>query len=558
VVYPANHSPTLDVSWPDPAVTYAVGEVIHATATASDPEDGPLTVSWSSRLEHCYALTDCHDHFGETADGPTFDLAMEGHDGDTQLWLTVAATDSHGATTTSDFAVQPRQRRVTVSSAWPAAFTIADTQTSTTLLTEGMTVSVVAPEKGFDGLSTFVSWVDGPTSRIRQITVGSADLELGAVYRTPIDDRYESDAAFRTRMGDPTGAEQGDLAVRSRTFAGGVAYWSPTAGVHFVAGSIERVYAALGGPAWCGVPTTDELLTNPVGGYYNHFTRSCSIFWGSGAGAHSVNGKIRELWGSLGWERSLLGYPTTNLAPTKARPGYQTRFQNGAIYFSTSTGAQYLTGAISSKYLALGAEASTLRFPTTHTRPTASGGRYQHFEGGSIWWSDTTGARRLVGSIRARYESLGWERSWLGYPVTDVMATPSKNGYLTRFQGGTIYSSSATGARYLRGPILAKYVAMSAEASSLRYPTTDTKTTASGLGRYQHFQGGSMFWSSGTGAHPVTGAIRTAWAKLGYERSWLGYPKSDPYTVSVGIRQNFQRGYMVWNRSTGAVRAYSS
>jgi len=308
---------------------------------------------------------------------------------------------------------------------------------------------VVAPEKGFDGLSKFVSWADGPTSRIRQIKVGPADLELGVVYRTPIDDRYASDAAFRTKMGDPTGAEQGDLAVRARTFAGGVAYWSPAAGVHWVSGSIARVYAALGGPAWCGVPTTDELRTNPVGGYYNHFTRSCSIFWGSGAGAHSVNGQIRALWGSLGWEKSLLGYPTTNFAPTKARPGYQTRFQKGAIYYSTSTGAQYLTGAISSKYLALGAEASTLRFPTTHTRPTATGGRYQHFQGGSIFWSGTTGAHHLTGAIRARYESLGWERSW------------------------------------------------------------------------------------------------------------LGYPKSDPYTVSVGIRQNFQRGYLVWNRSTGAVRAYS-
>ncbi|HEY9494625.1 MAG TPA: PQQ-dependent sugar dehydrogenase [Intrasporangium sp.] len=448
VVYPANHSPILDVTWPDPAATYAVGEVIHASATASDQEDGPVSVSWSSRLEHCYSLTDCHEHYGETGDGPTFDIAMEGHDGDTRLWLTAAATDSRGATTTSDFAVQPRQRRVTISSTWPAAFTIADTQTSSTLLTEGMTVSVVAPEKGFDGLSTFVSWADGPTSRIRQIKVGPADLELGAVYRTPIDNRYASDAAFRTKMGDPTGAEQGDLAVRSRTFVGGVAYWSPAAGVHWVSGSIARAYAALGGTAWCGVPTTDELRTNPVGGYYNHFTRSCSIFWGSGAGAHSVNGQIRALWGSLGWEKSLLGYPTTNFAPTKARPGYQTRFQKGAIYYSTSTGAHYLTGVVLSKYLALAAEGSALRFPTTHTRSTATGGRFQHFQGGSI------------------------------------------------------------------------------------------------------------FWSSSTGAHHVTGAIHSTWAKLGYERSWLGYPKSDPYTVSVGIRQNFQRGYLVWNRSTGTVKAY--
>ncbi|HEX5967764.1 MAG TPA: PQQ-dependent sugar dehydrogenase, partial [Intrasporangium sp.] len=113
VVYPANHSPALEVTWPDPTATYAVGEVIHASATASDREDGPLTVSWSTRLEHCYTLTDCHQHYGETGDGPTFDIAMQGHDGDTRLWLTAAASDSHGAMTTSEFAVQPRQRWVT-------------------------------------------------------------------------------------------------------------------------------------------------------------------------------------------------------------------------------------------------------------------------------------------------------------------------------------------------------------------------------------------------------------------------------------------------------------
>ncbi|WP_353510381.1 PQQ-dependent sugar dehydrogenase [Intrasporangium sp.] len=556
VVYPANHSPTLNVNWPDSAVTYAVGEVIHASATASDPEDGRLSVSWSSRLEHCYTLTDCHQHYGVTGQGPTFDLPMEGHEGDTQLWLTASASDSHGATTTSDFAVQPRQHRVTVSSTWPAAFTIGDTQTTSTLLTEGMTVSVVAADKGFDGLSTFVSWADGPTSRSRPITIGPADLTLSAVYRTPIDDRYESDAAFRTKMGEPTGAEQGDLALRSKAFAGGVAHWSPTAGVHFVTGAIGKLYAALGGPGWCSVPTTDELPTNPVGGYYNHFTRGCSIFWSSATGAHSVNGVIRDLWASLGWERSLLGYPTTNLAPTAARPGYQTRFQRGAIYYSGSTGAQYLTGPISAKYLGIGAEGSPLQFPTTPTRNTPSGGQYQHFQGGSIYWSSSTGAHRLGGSIRSLYASLGWERSWLGYPVTDIMLTPSKNGYLTRFQGGTIYWSGATGSRYLGGPILTKYVSMGAEASVLRYPTTHTANTASGLGRYQHFQGGSLFWSSATGAHPVTGAIRSTWAKLGYERSWLGYPKSDPYAVSGGVRQNFQHGYLVWSRSTGAVKAY--
>ena len=128
---------------------------------------------------------------------------------------------------------------------------------------------------------------------------------------------------------------------------------------------------------------------------------------------------------------------------------------------------------------------------------------------------------------------------------------------LTRFQGGTVYyGSAATGARYVTGATLTKYTAMKAEASVLKYPTTHTNPTARKDGTYQHFQGGSIFWSASTGAHPVTGAIRSKYAALGWERSFLGYPKSDPFAVTGGIRQNFQGGYLVWARATGVVTAH--
>ena len=79
-----NHAPVLAVTWPDPSATYAVGDVIHASATSSDAEEGSaLTVQWSSRFEHCYSIADCHQHYGSGATGPVFDLAMEGHSGDT-------------------------------------------------------------------------------------------------------------------------------------------------------------------------------------------------------------------------------------------------------------------------------------------------------------------------------------------------------------------------------------------------------------------------------------------------------------------------------------------
>jgi uncharacterized protein with LGFP repeats len=51
----------------------------------------------------------------------------------------------------------------------------------------------------------------------------------------------------------------------------------------------------------------------------------------------------------------------------------------------------------------------------------------------------------------------------------------------------------------------------------------------------------------------VTGGIRTRWRALGAERSYLGFPSSDEFSTSTGTRQNYQRGYIAWNRTTGRI-----
>ncbi|MDF3046214.1 MAG: repeat-containing protein involved in peptidoglycan biosynthesis [Ornithinibacter sp.] len=449
-VYPSNHAPVLDVDWPDPSVTYAVDEVVRASATWSDQEEASgLEVKWSSRFEHCYDVADCHQHYGTEGAGPSFDLAMEGHSGDTELIITASVTDSRGAQDTEEFSVTPRQRRVTIDSTWPAAFTMDDEPVSTGLFTEGQDVAVVAPATGFDRLSGFEKWGDGSTSLSRTITVPDTDTTLEATYLTPIDRRYAEDATFRAKVGGTSGVEQGDLALRSRVFTIGTAYWTPTAGVHFVKGAIRSGYNARGGPAWCGAPTTDELPTPGPAGYYNDFARGCSYHWSSTTGAHFTKGAIRTLYTSMGRQQSLLGFPTVD----ETRGGYG-------------------------------------------------------------------------------------------------------NGWFSVFQGGRIYWSSTTGARWMTGDIRARYVAMGAEKSFLHYPTTNYLVTASGKGRYQHFQGGSIFWSSATGAHPVGGVIRQKWASLGWERSWLGYPRTGEFLITNGRRQNFQYGYITWNRTTGVVSTY--
>lgn len=151
------------------------------------------------------------------------------------------------------------------------------------------------------------------------------------------------------------------------------------------------------------------------------------------------------------------------------------------------------------------------------------------------------------GAIRPRYDAV----RFLGAPRTVEMAT--SGGRVQWFDGGRIYWSTGTGAREVYGAILGTYLRHADTAGFLGFPVTGELPTPDGPGRYNHFQGGSVYWSPTTGAWEVHGAIRAKWAELGWERSRLGYPISDEYAIAGGRRSNFQNGYITWTATGGAV-----
>jgi hypothetical protein len=94
---------------------------------------------------------------------------------------------------------------------------------------------------------------------------------------------------------------------------------------------------------------------------------------------------------------------------------------------------------IDNKYRECGGEHGFLGRPIGPEGQTPDGrGRFRHFEGGSIYASIETGAHALHGAIRAKWAELGWETSFLGYPISDEMPTPDGRGWYSRFEGGTI------------------------------------------------------------------------------------------------------------------------
>lgn len=163
-------------------------------------------------------------------------------------------------------------------------------------------------------------------------------------------------------------------------------------------------------------------------------------------------------------------------------------------------------------------------------------------------------------TIDQKYRNYTGPEGLLGAATTAESVAPDGVGHFRHFNGGSIYWTPTTCAWEVHGSIRAKWSGMGWETSVLGYPVSDETITPDGRGRYSHFQGGSVYYTPFTGAHEVHGLIRNKWASLGWERSALGYPMSDETDEFNGSgRFNvFEHGTIHWNRSTNAVTVNSN
>lgn len=183
----------------------------------------------------------------------------------------------------------------------------------------------------------------------------------------------------------------------------------------------------------------------------------------------------------------------------------------------TKVGSITVFGDIEKKWLALGGGAGLLKQPLAGEAPTFDGaGRAETFQGGVISWHPTIGAHEVHGSILARWQQIARER--YGYPITDESPCPDNIGRFNHFRAvqlagqpeASIYWSPASGAWEVYGAIRAKWASMGWERSVLGYPVEAEHDQAGG-GRTQRFQGGVVTWTPGGGAaeHAVSGDTAT-------------------------------------------------
>lgn len=166
------------------------------------------------------------------------------------------------------------------------------------------------------------------------------------------------------------------------------------------------------------------------------------------------------------------------------------------------------------------------------------------YASGSVPSAPPTGS-----AIAQAYAALGGAGSYLGVATGAEHAIPG--GSEQDFAGGSIFWSSATGAHAVHGAILAGYLAGGGPAV-LGFPTGDEAAAGTGDGRFSTFTWSTLAWTRAGGVKTVGGAINGLYRSLGGPTGLLGLPTSDEQGAGDGRWSSFDLGVIGWAAATGA------
>ena len=348
-------------------------------------------------------------------------------------------------------------------------------------------------------------------------------------------------------LGEPQSAERAVPGGRAQSFARGQVFWSSGTGAHAVVGAVLGRYLAGGGPEAYGLPTTDEGYGGVAGARSSTFQRA-RIWWSPSTGAQAVQGAVLERYLATGAAGGPLGLPTTDERDGEVAGSRLSVFQYGRVYWSAGTGAHEMYGAILARYLAVGG-------PVRFGLPTAGevdrdGARAVSTQRGRLYWTARAGAASLQGAVLEHYDATGGAGRY-GLPLGDELVDGRTGTPYSVLGRGEIHWSPATGAHAVIGSVLGRWRSLGGPASPLGLPTSDERDSAAAGGRVSLFARGEVHWSSATGAWEVLGAIRERWLAAGGAGSALGLPVSGEYDVPGGRRSDFAHGSISWTAATG-------
>ncbi len=188
----AGNSPPDVTMTPSATLTWAVGDAIAFSASATDVQDGAVPAaafSWTWAIAHCRP-DECHEHVVQTFSGVTSGtFPAPDHPYPSHLTVTLVVTDADGLATTVERELQPRTGVIAATSS-PAgialhAYAENDLIDLPATGIVGSSIVLDAPPSATvgEGSYAFDHWSDGSVDAIHTVPVVAGTTTRKAVYR---------------------------------------------------------------------------------------------------------------------------------------------------------------------------------------------------------------------------------------------------------------------------------------------------------------------------------------------------------------------------------------
>jgi len=288
------------------------------------------------------------------------------------------------------------------------------------------------------------------------------------------------------------------------------------------AAEIEAEYAAQGGVAGLGSPTSDVMKLTKNGGGYARAYVSGSVYWSPSTGAKTVrSGPMRDYYFANGGADGALGWPAHNQQGVTrgSTQGVAQAFTGGSVYAGPS-GTFVVREPMLTRYFAYSGAAGALGWPLIEQVCYETGCR-QNFEGGVIV-SSSAGAFGVLPPVLAAFDAAGGVTGAWGVPVMDAAAVSANGGGLGQaFVKGSAYSRTGGAAFFVSGGVRDYYFSVGGAAGRLGFPVAAAQC-ASGTSCQQQFQAGWILWTAAGGGRIGDPAIDAAYAAAGGPSGVLG------------------------------------
>jgi hypothetical protein len=254
-------------------------------------------------------------------------------------------------------------------------------------------------------------------------------------------------------------------------------------------------------------PKTADFYYDPVtSSYLQPYSLAVISFTEAYGTAFVMYGSIVAKWRSDQNLRSSLGALASDELPGRQSGSRKSVFARGCIYWSWPTGAVPVLGRIYLDFELIGEGSHPIGLPVADVE-TIPGGQVQRFQNGKMFLrTGASNAFEVHGSILAKYVATGGPGRF-GFPTThecNVLRGQTVIGKVSEFERCTIYWSPSTPAAVIYGSIRDSYrgspnvVGVGGPTGDLGFPTSDEGDIPGAAGaRYNTFQGGSILWFNG-------------------------------------------------------------